>query len=110
MIAYKPQDQIPHCIGAPPLIRKLLLAAATLLAFATGAHANELTDAQRTALQPLAIFDGTWRGPAQVLRPEGWMTITQTERVGPMLDGSLRVIEGRGYGADGRMQFNAFAV
>ena len=88
----------------PSLLGLALLAAAPLL------RANELTDAQRAALQPLAIFDGTWRGPAQVLRPEGWTTITQTERVGPMLDGALRVIEGRGYGPDGRMHFNAFAV
>jgi hypothetical protein len=91
------------------MIRHLLLALTTLLALLP-AHANELTDAQRAALQPLAIFDGTWRGPAQVLRQEGWTTITQTERVGPMLDGALRVIEGRGYGPDGKMHFNAFAV
>jgi len=90
------------------MMRSLLLV--PLLAIATLAHANELTDAQRAALAPLAPFDGTWRGPAQVLRPEGWTTITQTERVGPMLDGSLRVIEGRGYGPDGKMHFNAFAV
>jgi hypothetical protein len=30
--------------------------------------------------------------------------------VGPFLDGSLRVIEGRGYEADGRVTFNAFAI
>ncbi|MCG2593957.1 DUF1579 domain-containing protein [Ramlibacter sp. XY19] len=89
---------------------RLSLLCLALLAAVPALRANELTDAQRAALQPLAIFDGTWRGPAQVLRPEGWTTITQTERVGPMLDGALRVIEGRGYGPDGKMHFNAFAV
>ena len=83
---------------------RFLVAAAALVAVALPAAANELADAQRAALQPLAIFDGTWRGTAQVLRPEGWATITQTERVGPMLDGALRVIEGRGYGPDGRLR------
>jgi hypothetical protein len=37
-------------------------------------------------------------------------TITQTERIGPFLDGSVKVIEGRGYEADGRVGFNAFGV
>jgi hypothetical protein len=36
--------------------------------------------------------------------------VTQTERVGPLLDGSVKLIEGLGYGADGSIAFNAFAV
>jgi hypothetical protein len=45
----------------------LLFAGAALAAIAPPAVANELTDAQRAALQPLAIFDGTcgaWAAPA----------------------------------------------
>jgi hypothetical protein len=34
----------------------------------------------------------------------------QTERVGNMLDGTVKVIEGRGYGPRGDSQFAAFAV
>lgn len=37
-------------------------------------------------------------------------TLTQTERVGPFLDGSVKVIEGKGYEADGTVGFNAFAT
>ena len=60
---------------------------------------------------PLAFLHGEWRGQASVLGRDGrWMELTQTERVGPMLNGAVAVIEGRGYGADGALQFNAFAV
>lgn len=67
--------------------------------------------AQREAMKQLAMLDGEWRGTAWTLTPAGEKhTLTQTERVGTMLDGSVRVIEGRGYEADGRVAFNAFAV
>lgn len=36
--------------------------------------------------------------------------LTQAERVGTMLDGAVRVVEGRGYEADGTLSFNAFGV
>ena len=36
--------------------------------------------------------------------------VTQTERIGPFLDGSVKVLEGRGYNADGTVGFNAFGV
>ena len=42
-----------------------------------------------------------WRGPAVIHAPQGRRTSTQTERVGPMLGGSIRLIEGQGYAADG---------
>jgi hypothetical protein len=67
--------------------------------------------AQREAMAALAFMDGVWRGPASTLLPSGEThVITQTERVGPFLDGSVRVIEGRGYDASGRVSFNAFAI
>jgi hypothetical protein len=70
-----------------------------------------LIAAQREALAPLAMMDGVWRGPAWTLLPSGEKhNITQTERIGPFLDGSVKVIEGRGYDAEGKVSFNAFAT
>jgi hypothetical protein len=70
-----------------------------------------LQAAQRDAMKALAPLNGLWRGPATITRPDGSkITIMHTERIGPMLDGTLTVIEGRGYEADGRVSFNAFAV
>ena len=67
--------------------------------------------AQKKALEALAFLDGEWRGPAWSLLPDGSKhEVTQTERVGPMLGGSVRVIEGRGYEKDGTVGFNAFAI
>jgi hypothetical protein len=67
--------------------------------------------AQREALAPLAFMDGVWRGPAWTLRPSGEKhDVTQTERIGPFLDGSIKVIEGRGYDAEGKVTFNAFGT
>ena len=66
--------------------------------------------AQRAAMQRLAMMDGVWRGPAWTILPTGRHDITQTERIGPFLDGSVKVIEGRGYDADGRVGFNALGI
>jgi len=67
--------------------------------------------AQAEAMAKLSEVRGVWRGPAKSLRNDGtWHEITQTERMGPMLDGGVRVIEGRGYEADGALSFNAFGV
>jgi len=44
--------------------------------------------AQREAMAPLAFMDGVWRGPAWTILPSGEKhNITQTERIGPFLDG-----------------------
>jgi hypothetical protein len=70
-----------------------------------------LVAAQREAMKTLANLDGVWRGPAWTIAASGEkLDLTQTERVGPFLDGSVKVIEGRGYGADGKVGFNAFAI
>jgi hypothetical protein len=94
----------------------VLLALAPLAAvgpaFAQGAYdpAPRIA-AQKEAMKALAMLDGEWRGEAKTLAADGsWHSFTQTERVGTMLDGSVRVIEGRGYEADGSVNFNAFAV
>jgi len=67
--------------------------------------------AQREALARLSFMDGVWRGPASTTLPNGdKRSVTQTERIGPLLGGTIKVIEGRGYDADGKTMFNAFAV
>ena len=70
-----------------------------------------LIAAQREAMTPLAFMDGVWRGPAWTILPSGEKhKVTQTERIGPFLDGSVKVTEGRGYNADGTVGFNAFGT
>ena len=70
-----------------------------------------LITAQKEAMVPLAFMDGVWRGPALTILPSGEKhNITQTERIGPFLDGSVKVIEGRGYEVDGKVSFNAFGT
>ena len=67
--------------------------------------------AQREGMKKLSVMDGVWRGPAWTILPSGEKhTITQTERIGPFLDGSVKVIEGRGYNPDGKVSFNAFGT
>ena len=66
---------------------------------------------QREAMTQLKFMDGMWRGTAWTLLPSGQKhTITQTERIGPFLDSSVKVIEGRGYDPDGKTTFNAFGT
>ena len=67
--------------------------------------------AQREALAKLSFLDGVWRGPASTTLPNGGKhTVIQTERIGPLLGGTVKVIEGHAYDADGKTAFNAFAV
>ena len=70
-----------------------------------------LLAAQREAMIALAKMDGVWRGNAWTILPTGEKhEVTQTERIGTFLDGSVRVIEGRGYDASGKVAFNAFGI
>ena len=96
---------------------KKAVAAIGLALAATAASAQHMPDAdkllalQREKMAPLKAMDGVWRGPAWTLRPDGTRHhLTQTERIGPFLDGSVKVLEGRGYEADGRVGFNAFGI
>ena len=66
---------------------------------------------QRDAMAPLAFLNGAWRGPGWIILPDGnKVAFTQTERIGPFLEGSVKVIDGRGYSSDGKLIFNAFGV
>lgn len=64
--------------------------------------------AQREAIKALDFIDGTWRGAAKAEEAPGGLT--QTERAGSMLEGSVKLVEGRGYDSAGRTVFNAFAI
>jgi hypothetical protein len=87
------------------------------LLFAATAAAQDRPDpaalmaAQREAMATFAFMDGVWRGPATTVLPSGEKhAITQTERIGPFLGGTVKVIEGRGYEPDGKTTFNAFGI
>ena len=70
-----------------------------------------LLAAQREAMAAFAFIDGVWRGPATTVRPSGEKhAITQTERIGSLLGGTVKVIEGRGYEPDGKTTFNALGI
>lgn len=95
-------------------------AATALLAMAVSASSSAAAQApdpaamiaaQRAAMAPLAYMDGVWRGPAWTILQSGQRhEVTQTERIGPFLGGSVKVLEGRGYDADGTVAFNAFGT
>jgi hypothetical protein len=92
----------------------LFLAALALSVPAAPAMAQETDQAaiadQQAAMAKLSWMFGAWRGPASGFTRAGPYQVTQTERIGTFLDGTLIVIEGRGYRADGGVAFNAFAV
>ncbi|MEO5590151.1 MAG: DUF1579 domain-containing protein [Gemmatimonadaceae bacterium] len=87
------------------------VSAATLAAQARPDPAT-LMAAQKEALGALKVMDGVWRGPAWTILAGGQKhSVTQTERIGPFLDGSVKVIEGRGYDVTtGDVTFNAFGI
>lgn len=88
----------------------LLLAA--LPTAATAQYRAPDLAAQKAALARFAMLDGTWVGTATIAGQDGKpRKLRHTERVGPLLGGTIRLIEGRSYEADGRdAGFNAFAV
>lgn len=95
-------------------MRALLAVCAILLAAPAAAQIDSDPEVrlapQREAMKKLSMFDGVWRGPAWTLTPTGRYELTQTERVGPFLGGSIKMIEGRGYQKDGRVGFNALGI
>lgn len=91
-----------------PLVILGLLCAASPAAAQTAQPAG--SDVQRQRIEALDELDGEWRGTATTTMPGHTTVLTQTERVGSLLGGSVKLIEGRGYAADGSTQFNAFAI
>jgi hypothetical protein len=86
------------------------LVACTPESFAQGMDNSAAIAEQREAIAKLSFLHGEWRGKASVSGPGGKAQLVQTERAGPMLDGTVLVIEGAGYALDGKRAFNALAV
>ncbi|MEO7114724.1 MAG: DUF1579 domain-containing protein [Caldimonas sp.] len=97
-----------------PILSLVIAAAAAFTSVWASAQQPDtaaLLSAQTEALKAFAMLDGAWRGPATVIQPDGSrLAFTQTERIGPFLGGSIRVIEGRGYDDSGAVRFNAFGI
>lgn len=96
---------------------QVLAATAVLLStpLATDTQAQVQTPSPATAsveaIARLGFMRGVWVGQASGYNPGGGRyTVTQTERIGTLLDGQVLVIEGHGYNADGTTGFNAFGV
>ena len=93
---------------------KLLLLTALMLSSAASAQPADdgpaRMAAEREALKAFDWMGGEWRGQAVTQSPSGEHRVVHTERSGPLLDGTVRVIEGHSYKADGSTGFNAFAM
>ncbi len=93
----------------------LSLAAAAALAFAATPALAQGADpaaivAERAAIARLGWMKGIWRGSAVTQTAQGPRKVTQTERIGPFLDGTLLLMEGKGFRDDGSTGFHAFGV
>jgi hypothetical protein len=87
------------------------LAASPCAVHAQPADSATLLASQVEAMRVFAMLDGVWRGPATVSQGDGSrLTLVQTERIGPFLGGSIKVIEGRSYDDAGAARFNAFGI
>lgn len=86
-----------------------LVAASVVPAEAQAPNAALLAK-QQAAMKALAFLDGVWAGPAEAHERTGTLKMTQTERVGTLLDGTIRLIEGRAFDQKGKTLFNAFGV
>jgi hypothetical protein len=103
--------QVRRTISIGVLAAAILAAAPVPAARAQRPDPVALMSAQREAMGALSMMDGVWRGTAWTSTPDGGKhELVQTERIGPFLDGTLKVIEGRGYDKDGTLSFNAFGV
>lgn len=101
---------MPRCRPLAAVVSGLVLLSGVAVAQAPPSP-DVLIAAQREAMAPLAMMDGVWRGPAWTILPSGEKhEVTQTERIGPFLGGSVKVIEGRAYNRDGMVGFNAFGT
>lgn len=93
---------------------KAALAAIALVALAAPGEAQDANGAaiaeQQAAMKRFAWMQGVWRGPGSGVNRSGPYAVTQTERIGPFLGGTVIVMEGKGYNPDGSTGFNAFGI
>jgi hypothetical protein len=98
----------------PPFLSAALLAAAFIsfsLSLAAQQPASNSADVQREAMRKLSFLAGHWSGPVNIVRGPGEaLHLTQTEDVEYKLDGLVLLVEGKGTGADGKVQFSALAT
>src|SRR6476469_311070 len=88
----------------------LLAMTATPLAAQQGPDPATMMTAEREAMKAFDWTQGEWRGEAVSQTPTGEHRVNHTERSGPLLDGTVRLIEGHSYRADGSTGFNALAM
>ena len=98
-------------------MKRVLSAVAALVLLAgpvsaqNAAPASAAAEEAKAAMAKLAFLDGWWEGEGWTTEAGGQrLTFRQTERVGPLLDGGVKLVEGRGQGVDGKGAFNAFGV
>ncbi|ESQ88168.1 hypothetical protein ABAC460_16030 [Asticcacaulis sp. AC460] len=92
---------------------KAIVCAAAIAAMSVSAVCAQEAAKPSTNAAAIAKLDGmkgVWKGPAKGFSQSGPFELTQTERVGNMLGGDVLVVEGRGYKADGKLEFNAFGI
>jgi hypothetical protein len=72
----------------------------------------QMVAAQQAAMERIGDLDGVWRGAGSMIDQPGETPrqMTMTLRVGPALDGALKVIDTRGYLAAGGLGFQNFNV
>jgi hypothetical protein len=93
---------------------KAVLALVALVALTGPGMAQDANGAalaeQQAAMKRFAWMQGVWRGPGNGMNRSGPYQVTQTERIGPFLGGTVIVMEGKGYKPDGTVGFNAFGI
>ena len=88
----------------------MIAAAVPVSGVAQESDAAGLMASEQAAIARLAWMNGEWRGPAVTQTANGEHRVTQTERIGDLLDGTVKLVEGRAFNPDGSKGFNAFGV
>ncbi|NCP18186.1 MAG: DUF1579 domain-containing protein [Erythrobacter sp.] len=104
------QQTAKRKVGGAILAAALAFMLCPAMALAQEPDYDALLAEQKAAMARFASMDGEWRGTVTSTGPMGEIELTQTERVGTMAGGVSRLVEGRGYGPDGTLMFNAVAM
>lgn len=99
----------PVKTGKPVLLKAVETARAATTITPPPDGASKRIQVQQDAMKAISFLDGEWRGTSKTLRKAGWVQMVQTERVGAMLEGTVKVIEVRSYEA-GKLSFDALRI